>query len=229
MRESSFGSWVSEIRRIWRERGEAKFDDVASVAQSIGSDITRSLYQKAVAVWVMSRVFYSFPWPRAARCWRDVQRSNAACLSSRSLPFTLVSLLLVLSFLIPMFIHSVYLAFSAPPSPAPPSLSLSLSFFLSLSYILVALSCIHPLCSPTDCQNHPSDETQTVLPNVCATRSLAICISFVLRHRIFRERVLSGDFRSSCRVAEAGANPVCVANLRHRSSLQLCRESSIGC
>lgn len=127
-------------------------------------------------------------------------------------------------------VHSFGLSrFFSSPLPRPSSLSLSLSFFLSLSYILVALSCIHPLCSPTDCQNHPSDETQTVLPNVCATRSLAICISFVLRHRIFRERVLSGDFRSSCRVAEAGANPVCVANLRHRSSLQLCRESSIGC
>lgn len=105
--------------------------------------------------------------------------------------------------------------------------SLSLSPFRMFSWLY--LSCIHPLCSPTDCQNHPSDETQTALPNVCATRSLAICISFVLRHRIFRECVLSRDFRSSCRVAEAGANPVCVANLRHRSSFHLCREeSSIG-
>lgn len=139
------------------------------------------------------------------------------------LPFAhplLISLSLVLSFLTSMFIHSVCLALSASPSFSP---------FLVLASSWLYLSCIHPLCSPTDCQNHPSDETQTVLPNVCATRSLAICISFVSRHRIFRERVLSGDFRSSCRMAEAGANPVCVANLRHRSSLHLCRESSIEC
>lgn len=139
-------------------------------------------------------------------------------LTSRSLPFIhpFITLSLVLSFLILMFIHSVCLA---------PSALLSLPFVCSRGSVCL----VYPPCSPTDCQNHPSDETQTVLPNVCATRSLAICISFVSRHRIFRKRVLSGDFRFSCRVAEAGANPVCVVNLRHRSSLHLCRESSIGC
>lgn len=34
----------------------------------VGLNITRSLYQKVLAVWVMSRVFYSFARPRAARC-----------------------------------------------------------------------------------------------------------------------------------------------------------------
>lgn len=41
---------------------------VVVVGGRTGSNITRSLYQKALAVWVMSRVFYSFARPRAARC-----------------------------------------------------------------------------------------------------------------------------------------------------------------
>lgn len=99
-------------------------------------------------------------------------------------------------------LHSPFRSFSLPSYPCsfirpvslPQPLSRSPSFSPFRMFSWLYLSCIHPLCSPTDCQNHPSDETQTVLPNVCATRSLAICISFVPRHRIFRERVLSGGF-----------------------------------
>lgn len=172
----------------------------------------------------MSRVFYSFARLRAARCWRTGRGTT----TQRSLPLiSLPPLRPTPSSPFRSFSLSSHpCSFIRSVSPSQPLL-LSLPFVLASSWLY--LSCIHPLCSPTDCQNHPSDETQTVLPNVCATRSLAICISFVSRHRIFRERVLSGDFRSSCRMAEAGANPVCVANLRHRSSLHLCRESSIEC
>jgi len=159
---------------------------------------------------------------------RVVDGRGRGTTTRRSLP--LISLPPLCSLLITLSLVLSSLTCSFILSPFSPSLSLSLSLsfspFRTSSWLY--LSCIHSLCSPTTCQNHPSDETQTVLPNVCATRSLAICISFVSRHRIFRERVLSGDFRSSCRMAEAGANSVCVANLRHRSSLHLCRESS-GC
>lgn len=153
-----------------------------------------------------------------------VQRPNVACLSSRSVRLPPPRLTLHLSFTRSLFphplIHSLH-----------PSCSLGSSFSLVLPLVFphpwLYLSCVHPLRSPTNCQNHPSNETQTVLPNVCATHSLAICISFVSRHRIFRERVLLGDFRSSCRVPEAKRRPCLRSNLRHRSSLHPCREPSI--
>lgn len=102
-------SFNYRIWRIWRERRiECKVRRRTLTVVVVGSNITRSLYQKVLAVWVMSRVFYSFARPRAARCWRTGRGTT----TQRSLP--LISLR------------------PSPPSPTHPS-SLFHSFPLSSS------------------------------------------------------------------------------------------------
>lgn len=59
---------TADSRRTASNAG-AKLDEEHRGRRSrSAADITRSLYQKAIAGWTMSRVFYSFPWPRAVRC-----------------------------------------------------------------------------------------------------------------------------------------------------------------
>lgn len=144
---------------------------------------------------------------------RDVVlRPNVACLSSRSLPPTTPLPTLHLPFTRSLFSH--------PPIEQSVPSSLALSVSLSLYVYLVPGSiCLvySPYVSPTNCQNHPSNGAQTLLPNVCATRSLAICISFVPRHGIFRECVLSAGFRSPCRRCRGRCQPC----LRSKPSISI--------
>jgi len=118
----------------------------------------------------MSHVFYSLAEGGEVLTDVDVvQWPNTASLPLISLPplySLLISLSLVLSFLIP-FIHLVCLA-----------LSISISFSLPSVRPCGSICLVyHPLCSPTDCQNHPSDETK----HCCQTSVRRVAWPFAFR------------------------------------------------
>lgn len=135
-----------------------------------------------------SRVFYSFPWPGAARGvdGRDVQRSNAQPVSHlvpvplliSHLPFFSFSL-----FSIPMFIHSVCLAFSA-------LLFLSLPFVCSRGSIcLVYTLYVHLPTAKTTPRTKPKQRCQTSVRRVAWPFAFRLCCA---TQNISRTRFIEG-------------------------------------
>lgn len=134
--------------------------------------------------------------------------NDPTCLSSRS-P-------LYLSYSSSSPFHS-FSPFPHPLIHSPSSIPLSRIESFSLSpfvYIPLVLSlpALSVLCTPLYGFHLPTARTipRTKSKQCCQTSvrraALAICISFVSRHRIFRERVLSGDFRVLLSAAERQAS-----------------------